>query len=70
MAQNNSRIQAFKEEMKAVFEKYQVEMEIETSYYVEGIMFYMGGDKDSTGEFIPCEEFKIYGSTLLPSDFK
>ena len=67
---NDSRIKAFKNEMKALFEKYQVEMEVETSHYIEGIVFYMGGDKDSTGEVIPFEEFKIYGSTLLPSDFK
>ena len=67
---NTSRIQAFKDEMRVLFEKYNAEVDIETSGYVEGIVFYMGGYKDSTGEFIPFEDFKIYGSTLLPSDFK
>jgi hypothetical protein len=79
MAENTSRIQAFKDEMRSLFEKYQVEMEVETSdcvevemdvetsNYVKGIVFYMGGEIYQT---VPFEDFKLYGRTFIASDFK
>lgn len=69
---NVSRIQAFKDEMAALLEKYQVTVEIveDGSGYVHGLEFTIGGFTNSTGEHIRYEDFDLNGRTFTADDFK
>lgn len=69
---NVTRIQAFKNEMATLLEKYQVEMDLieDRDGYVNMIEFTFDGYTDLAGEWIPYEYFDLYGRSFTAKDFK